>query len=129
MPPGAHPRRAKPKINLRVVVLLFVAVIAAAGYASLHMYSRGQHDAITVELRALAISSGLSLHKRETGELPKSLDLLVPKYIPVLGKCPDGAPFEYTQKDEGEYQLVCAPVFYGANPYRYDSKSRAWTDN
>ena len=129
MPKGSHDRRVKPKINLRVVVLLFVAIIAAAIYAALDMYSRGQRDAITVELRALAISSGLSLHKRETGELPKSLDLLVPKYIPVLGKCPDGTPFEYAQKGEGEYQLACAPVFYGAKPYRYDSKSRAWTDS
>ena len=118
----------RKKSSLRVVVLLFVAVIAAAAYTALHMYSRGQHDAITVELRALAISSGLSLHKRETGALPKSLDLLVPKYIPVLGKCPDGTPFEYKLREEGEYQLACAPVFYGAKPYRYDSKSRAWTD-
>jgi len=119
----------KFKIKLRVALLLFLAIFAAMGYAALQMYSMGQRDAITVEIRAQAISGGLSLYKRETGALPKSLEVLAPKYIPKLGKCPDGAAFAYKQFDEGEYQLSCAAVFFGANPYRYDSKSRSWTDS
>lgn len=119
----------KLKINLRVVVLLLLACLAATGYAALQMYSMGQRDAITVEIRAQAISGGLSLYMRETGALPKSLDLLAPKYIPRLGKCPDGAAFDYNQLDEGEYQLACAPLFFGAKPYRYNSKSRSWSDS
>ena len=118
----------KLKINLRVVVLLLLASLAAMGYAALQMYSMGQRDAITVEIRAQAISGGLSLYKRETGFLPKSLDLLAPKYIPRLGKCPDGAAFQYDQLGDGEYRLACAAIFFGAKPYRYNSRSRSWAD-
>ena len=74
----------KVKINLRMVVLLLLAALAGTGFAALQMYSMGQRDAITVEIRAQAISGGLSLYKRELGALPASLELLAPKYIPKL---------------------------------------------
>jgi hypothetical protein len=118
----------KVKVSLRILVLLGLAVPLGATYAALHMYSKGQQDAITVEIRAQAIGNALSLYKRDTGSLPKTLDLLAPRHIPALGKCPDGALFTYRAQDSGEYQLSCPSVFFGAKPYTYDSKSRAWTE-
>jgi hypothetical protein len=113
----------KVKVSLRILVLLCLVVPLGAVYAALHMYSKGQQDAITVEIRAQAISNALSLYKRDSGILPKTLDLLVPKQIPAVGKCPDGTPFIYQSRDAGEYQLSCPSVFFGSKPYLYDSKS------
>jgi len=118
----------KIKVSLRILVLLCLALPLGAVYAALHMYSKGQQDAVTVEIRAQAIANALSLHKRETGALPKTLDLLAPKHIPALGKCPAGELFVYQPRDSGEYVLSCPAVFFGSNPYRYDSKTRLWSE-
>lgn len=118
----------KVKVSLRVLVLSFLVLPLGAAYAALHMYGRGQQDTITVEIRAQAIGNALRLYKRENSGLPKTLDVLAPKHLPAVGKCPNGTSFQYQPYDSGEYELSCPVAFFGSKPYRYDSKSRTWTE-
>ena len=54
------------------------------------------------------------------------LDKLAPKFVPAASKCPNGNPMAY-QLNGAEYTLSCTGVVFKAQPYTYDSRTRAWT--
>ena len=111
--------------SARVIAMVVLVVILVCAYVALDFYTSGQQNASMAEGRGGAIVAALSGFKRETGNLPDSLDKLVPKYVPTLAKCPNGQPYAY--KPAGaEYTLTCQDVLFKSKPYQYDSKSRAW---
>ena len=112
--------------SARVISMVVLVVILVGAYVALDLYTGGQQNANIVEGRGGAIVDALSRYKRDVGGLPDALDKLVPKYLPVLAKCPNGQPYAY--KPAGaEYTLTCQDVLFKSKPYQYDSKSRAWS--
>ncbi|TSA14661.1 MAG: hypothetical protein D4R74_07865 [Betaproteobacteria bacterium] len=112
--------------SARVIGMVVLVVILVCAYVALDFYTGGQQAASMAEGRGGAIIGALSSHKREAGALPETLDKLVPKYLPALGKCPNGQPYGY--KPAGaEYTLTCQEVLFKSKPYQYDSKSRVWS--
>ena len=111
--------------SARIISMVVLVVILVCAYVALDFYTGGQQNASMVEGRGGAIIAALSRHKREAGSLPDALEKLVPKYITVLAKCPNGQPYAY--KPVGaEYTLTCQDVLFKSKPYQYDSKSRVW---
>ena len=111
--------------SARVISLVVLVVILVCAYVALDFYTGGQQNASMVEGRGGAIVDALSRYKREVGGLPDALDKLVPKYLPLLAKCPNGQAYAY--KPTGtEYTLSCQEVLFKSKPYQYDSKSRTW---
>jgi len=102
-----------------------LVVILVCAYIALDFYTGGQQNASMVEGRGGAIVGALSGYKRETKTLPDALEKLVPKYLPVLAKCPNGQPYAY-KPAAGEYTLTCEDVLFKSKPYHYDSKTRVW---
>ncbi len=112
--------------SARVISMVVLVVILVCGYVALDFYTGGQQNASMVEGRGGAIIGALSGFKRETGNLPDTLDKLVPKYLPAVTKCPNGQPYGY--KPAGaEFTLSCQEVLFKSKPYQYESKSRTWT--
>jgi len=111
--------------SARIIAMVVLVVILVCAYIALDFYTGGQQNASMVEGRGGAIIGALSTYKRQTGSLPDTLDKLVPKYLPVLAKCPNGQPYAYA-KAGAEYTLTCEEVLFKSKPYRYDSKSRVW---
>ena len=111
--------------SARIIAMVVLVVILVCAYIALDFYTGGQQNASMVEGRGGAIIGALSTYKRQTGNLPDSLDKLVPKYLPVLAKCPNGQPYAYA-KSGADYTLTCDEVLFKSKPYRYDSKSRVW---
>lgn len=112
--------------SARVISMVVLVVILVCAYVALDYYTGGQQNASMVEGRGGAIVGALSGYKRETGNLPDTLDKLVPKYIAALPKCPNDQPYAY--KPAGaEFTLTCQDVLFKTKPYQYDSKSRAWS--
>ena len=112
--------------SARVVSMAVLVAILACAYVALDFYIGGQRNASMVEGRGGAILSALSRYKRETGALPDALEVLVPKYIPALAKCPNGRPYAY-RPAAAEYTLSCDEVLFNSRPYRYDSGSKTWS--
>ena len=111
--------------SARIIAMVVLVVILVCAYVALDFYTGGQQNASMVEGRGGAIIGALSTYRRQTGNLPDTLDKLVPKYLPVLGKCPNGQPYAYAQAG-GEFTLTCQEVLFKSKPYTYDSKARAW---
>ena len=112
--------------SARVISMVVLVVILVCAYVALDFYTGGQQKASMVEGRGGAIVDALSRYKREVGALPDGLDKLVPKYSPVLARCPNGQLYAY--KPAGaEYTLTCLEVLFKSKPYQYDSKSRVWS--
>jgi hypothetical protein len=112
--------------SARVVLMIVVVVLLIGVNAVLDFYGAGQQLASIAEGRGGALVDALARFKRETGNLPDALDKLVPKYLQVVPKCPNGQPFAYQQAG-AEFGLVCQDIVFKSKPYRYDSKSRAWS--
>ncbi len=75
-------------------------------------------------LRAAAIDIALTLHKREKGALPESLDALVPAYLDTMPVDPwSGEPFVYKPVD-GDYLLYSV----GANGVDDGGRERRGAD-
>ena len=110
----------------QVIPLVVIAVVLAAGYVAIDIYSGGQKDMLTVETRGLQMISALAKYRRELGAYPDALDKLVPKYVGAVSKCPNGTPIRYLAT-AGEYALVCPDVVFGYKPYSYDSRLRNWS--
>jgi len=111
--------------SARVISMVVLVVILVCGYVALDFYTGGQQNASMVEGRGGALIGALSGYKREVGSLPDTLDKLVPKYLAVPAKCPNGQPYAY--KPAGvEYTLSCQEVLFKSKPYQYDSKARSW---
>jgi hypothetical protein len=111
--------------SARVISMVVLVVILVCAYVALDFYTGGQQNASMAEGRGGAIIGALSRYSRETGSLPDALDKLVPKYLTVLAKCPNGQPYAY--KPAGtDYTLTCQEVLFKSKPYQYDSKSRVW---
>ena len=111
--------------SARVISMVVLVVILVCAYLALDFYTGGQQNASMVEGRGGAIVDALSRYKRESGGLPDALEKLVPKYLTVLAKCPNGQPYAY--KPSGvEYTLTCQEVLFNSKPYQYDSRSRIW---
>ena len=108
-----------------VATLVVVAVILAAGYLALELYSEGERSKAIAETRGTQVVQALSRFKLEAGKYPGDLNVLVPKQIQVLPKCPGGESFAYAAA-AGEYTLTCPNVGFKTNPYTYDSRSRGW---
>jgi len=111
--------------SARVISMVVLVVVLVCAYIALDFYTGGQQNASMVEGRGGAIVGALSRYKRETGALPDTLDKLVPKYLPVLAKCPNGQPYAYSRAG-AEYTLTCQDVLFKSKPYQYDSKSGVW---
>ncbi len=111
--------------SARVISMVVLVVVLICAYIALDFYTGGQQNASMVEGRGGAIIGALSGYKRDSGNLPDSLDKLVPKYLPALAKCPNGQPYAYTRAG-AEYVLTCQDVLFRSKPYQYDSKSRVW---
>lgn len=112
--------------SARVISMVVLVVVLVCAYIALDFYTGGQQNASMVEGRGSAIIGALSGYKRETGNLPDSLEKLVPKYLPALAKCPNGQLYAYARSGS-EYTLSCQEVLFKSKPYQYDSKSRAWS--
>jgi hypothetical protein len=110
----------------QIVPLVAIAVVLAAGYVAVDVYSEGQKDMLTVETRGLQVVSALSKYKRESGSYPETLDKLVPKYASAVEKCPNGEPMGYIIS-AGEYTLSCSHVIFKYKPYSYDSRLKNWS--
>ena len=111
--------------SARVIAMGVLAAILVCAYIALDLYTGGQQNASMVEGRGGAIVGALSTYRRETGKLPDALEKLVPKYLPVLAKCPNGQPYAYKHAGE-DFTLTCQDVLFRSKPYQYDSKSRVW---
>jgi hypothetical protein len=111
--------------NAQLIVLIVLAVLLAAGYFALDMYSGGQKDMLTVETRGTSMIQGLAKHKVDTGNYPDVLEKLAPKYIAAVPNCPNGERISY-KLSGNEYTLACSKVMFG-KPYGYDSRVKAWS--
>ena len=109
----------------QIIGLVIVAVLLAVGYVVMDRYADGQKDMLTVETRGMNMVQALTRHKLDAGSYPDSLDKLVPKFTPAVGKCPDGQAIAY-QLSGAEYTLSCQNVIFKSKPYGYDSRSKAW---
>jgi hypothetical protein len=119
-------RRADSQTGMsQVVVLVVVAVVLAAGYVAIDLYSGGQKEVASVETRGVQMIVALSAFKRDQGSYPDALDKLVPKYVLAVAKCPGGTPMGYSASG-GEYRLSCTHVVLKYLPYSYDSRSKSW---
>ena len=112
--------------SARVIAMAVLAVVLVCAYVALDFYTGGQQNASMVEGRGGALIGALSSFKRDSGQLPDSLDKLVPKYLSAVAKCPNGQPYAYVPSS-GEYTLTCQDVLFKSKPYQYDSKSRVWS--
>jgi len=110
----------------QVIALIVIVVVVAAGYVALDRYGAGQKDMLTVETRGLQMISALTRYRHDTGNYPDSLDKLVPKHAPSVSKCPNGVSIDYRLVGS-EYALSCDHIVFRQNPYRYDSRARAWS--
>ncbi len=109
----------------QIVLLVVIVVALAAAYVAIDLYTGGEKDMLTVETRGVGMISALSAYKRESGAYPEALDKLVPKYVPVVSKCPGGAPMGYLVSS-GEYVISCPNVVFKSMPYSYDSRLKRW---
>ena len=109
----------------QIVALVVVAVLMAVGYYVLDRYTAGQKDMLTVETRGLNTVQALTKFRQESGALPDALDKLAPKYVPSVGKCPNGEAMAY-QVSGNDYTLSCQGVVFKMKPYTYDSKTQGW---
>lgn len=109
----------------QVLMLVAIAIILAAAYFALDLYSTGQKEMLTVETRGLQMISALTKYRQETGSYPDVLEKLVPKHAIAVSKCPNGSAIAYTLAG-GEYTLSCPNVVFRQKPYTYDSRSRSW---
>ena len=122
---GHFRRQEQSRREQRRSSLIVVALLLGAGYVALDLYSAGEKDMLTVETRGLAMISALTKYRQESGAYPDTLDKLVPKYVPALGKCPNGEPIGYQNSPAGEYLLSCQKVRFKHKPYSYDSRTKA----
>jgi hypothetical protein len=109
----------------QIIGLVIVAVVLAAGYVVMDRYAEGQKDMLTVETRGMNMVQALTRHKLDGGSYPDSLDKLVPKFAPAVGRCPDGQAIAY-QLSGTEYTLTCQNVIFKFKPYSYDSRTKTW---
>jgi hypothetical protein len=112
--------------STRVVLLVVVVVVLIGVNAVLDFYAAGQQLASIVEGRGGALIDALARFRRETGNLPDTLDKLTPKFMSAVPRCPNGQPFAY-QPAGADFGLVCEEVIFKSKPYRYDSRSRVWS--
>jgi hypothetical protein len=117
--------RTKQAGDIKLIVLILVAVLLAAGYGGLDMYGEGEKYVTMTESRGMQIIQGLSKHKLEAGAYPDTIDKLAPKFIAAVPKCPAGEPFAYALSGT-EFTLSCQKVAFKIRPYRYDSRTKAW---
>jgi len=110
----------------QVVPLVVIAVVLAAGYVAIDMYTDGQKDMLTVETRGLQMVSALAKYRREIGAYPDTLDKLVPKHAAAVSQCPNGERMGYVLS-ASEYMLSCPNVVFKYKPYRYDSRLKSWS--
>jgi hypothetical protein len=110
----------------QLVILVIVALVLAAGVLALDRYNAGARDMLTVETRGMQVVSALTKYKLENGSYPDNLDKLVPKFAAALGTCPTGGAIEY-RVSGNDYVLGCERVVFKMQPYRYDSRTRAWS--
>jgi len=118
--------RRRQKGDAQLIGLIVVAVLLAVGYVALDFYSEGEKYMTMTEARGLQIIQGLTKHKLATKAYPDSIAKLAPQYIPALPKCPAGEPFSYTRSGN-DFTLACDKVVFKLKPYRYDSRSKAWS--
>lgn len=110
----------------QVLPLIIIAVVLAAGYVAIDMYTDGQKDMLTVETRGIQMVSALAKYRREIGAYPDALDKLVPKHVTAVSQCPNGEPMGYVLS-ASEYMLSCPNVVFKYKPYRYDSRLKNWS--
>ena len=87
--------RTKQAGDTKLIVLILVAVLLAAGYGGLDMYGEGEKYATMTESRGMQIIQGLSKHRLAAGAYPDTIDKLAPKFIAAVPRCPAGEPFAY----------------------------------
>ena len=109
----------------QVVALVAIAIVLAAAYFALDLYTAGQKEMLMVETRGLQMISALTKYKQETGAYPDALQKLVPKHAAAVSKCPSGDAIAYALAG-GEYTLSCPNVAFKQKAYTYDSRSRSW---
>jgi len=109
----------------QLVGLVVIAVVLAAGYIALSMYSDGEKNKTIAESRGTQLVQALSRHKLQTNSYPDSLEKLVPKYAEALPRCPGGEAFAY-QLSGGDYTLSCPNIAWKSQSYSFHSKSRSW---
>lgn len=113
--------------DAQLIGLIVVAVLLAAGYVALDFYGEGEKYMTMTEARGLQVIQGLTKHKLASNAYPDSITTLAPKFIPALPTCPAGEPFSYARSG-ADFTLGCDKVIFKLKPYRYDSRSKAWSD-
>jgi len=110
----------------KVVPLAIVAIVLAAGYVAIYMYSGNEKEMLQVETRGMQMISALSSYRRASGEYPETLDKLVPEHAIAVSKCPNGESMGYIPEADA-YVLFCRDVVFKKKPYTYSSRSRSWS--
>ena len=114
-------QEAKMKMRLSVFSLLFVLLILFLLY-KLFLTPGGKaglppESALKTIDKAKEISAdssfdmimrGVNSFKQEKGELPSTLEELVPFYLRILPADPWGRPFRYNPQEGGSYTLASA---------------------
>ena len=120
-------RKAKLLGRSHTVALAILAAVMAAGYWALDAFSETQRDMLTVESRGMLLIQALSKFRTEQGRYPDSLDALVPRFLNLLPRCPNGDFFLYRLAGT-DYFLSCSNVVFRQKPYLYNSNSHKWLD-
>ena len=122
LPAGLSQLKSKgQKARLTVVSSVFLSVVSGLtiGYCVIL-----ENIAIS---RALAVSDAVEAFKQKTGAYPRTLDALMPEYLPQLPSLkPVLSPpkFKYSLR-EREPMLYFAPSLW-PRPKMYDFKRRTW---
>jgi hypothetical protein len=111
----------------QLVFLVIIALVLAAGVLALDRYNAGSRDMLTVETRGMQVVSALTKYKLENGSYPEELGKLVPKFATAVASCPNGGAIGY-RVSGSDYVLSCDKVVFKMQPYRYDSRTRSWSD-
>ena len=109
-------RRSEHSLKAAIYALLLVATLSLIS-ASARLAQR----------RATPVISAVNHYRSEHGQYPRSLDQLVPVYVPSIPH----AGFTRTSRDfryyNGRPQLYFAGMFHGV--FAYDFTTETWTTN
>ncbi len=124
LPPA---ERSKAGMGCLVVICLFVAIVMALGIKSQSQNRKAAEEATVV---GPPVIDALARFKAAKKEYPRTLDDLVPQYLPAVPGCKAGEtrPRMAYRLDasSGHYELSCPASTVMRYSYRYRSATGEW---